>query len=113
MPTMSELAHTASVATDSGGRGVRAAVASGFNETDPLPMLELRDDWPDLVNPFGHTLVRMVSAGPFGVVPTRTLAPSSAYSTMEETGCVATSSRAACAQQPDPFGKVVIGMGEM
>jgi hypothetical protein len=26
---------------------VRAAVATGINEADPLSMLELRDDWPD------------------------------------------------------------------
>jgi NADPH:quinone reductase-like Zn-dependent oxidoreductase len=38
---------------------VRAAVATGINEVDPLSMLELRDDWPDLVAPVGHTLVRM------------------------------------------------------
>jgi NADPH:quinone reductase-like Zn-dependent oxidoreductase len=38
---------------------VKAAVARGINETDPLSMLELRDDWPDLIAPDGHTLVRV------------------------------------------------------
>jgi NADPH:quinone reductase-like Zn-dependent oxidoreductase len=38
---------------------VRAAVATGINETEPLSMLELRDDWPDPIAPDGHTLVRV------------------------------------------------------
>ena len=31
----------------------------GINESDPLSMLELRDDWPDPIAPEGHTLVRV------------------------------------------------------
>jgi NADPH:quinone reductase-like Zn-dependent oxidoreductase len=38
---------------------VRAAVATGINETEPLSMLELRDDWPHPVAPEGHVLVRV------------------------------------------------------
>jgi len=38
---------------------VRAAVATGINETEPLSVLELRDDWPDPIAPEGHTLVRL------------------------------------------------------
>jgi NADPH:quinone reductase-like Zn-dependent oxidoreductase len=38
---------------------VRAAVATGINETEPLSMLELRDDWPDPIAPDGHELVRL------------------------------------------------------
>ena len=38
---------------------MRAAVATGINEADPLSMLELRDDWPDLIAPDDHTLVRI------------------------------------------------------
>lgn len=38
---------------------MRAAVATGINETDPLSMLELRGDWPELIAPDGHTLVRV------------------------------------------------------
>ncbi len=34
-------------------------MATGINESDPLSMLELRDDWPDLVVPVDHTLVRV------------------------------------------------------
>jgi hypothetical protein len=34
-------------ATDLERGDVRAAVATGINEADPLSMLELRDDWPD------------------------------------------------------------------
>ncbi|MGZ4673686.1 MAG: zinc-binding dehydrogenase [Ilumatobacteraceae bacterium] len=38
---------------------MKAAVATGINETEPLSMLELRDDWPDPVAPDGHTIVRV------------------------------------------------------
>jgi NADPH:quinone reductase-like Zn-dependent oxidoreductase len=38
---------------------VRAAVATGSNETEPLSMLELRDDWPDPIAPEGHSIVRL------------------------------------------------------
>jgi NADPH:quinone reductase-like Zn-dependent oxidoreductase len=38
---------------------VRAAVAKGINETDPLSMLELHDDWPDPIAPADHSLVRV------------------------------------------------------
>jgi NADPH:quinone reductase-like Zn-dependent oxidoreductase len=38
---------------------VRAAVATGINEADPLSMLELRDDWPDPIAPVDHTVVRV------------------------------------------------------
>ncbi len=38
---------------------MRAAVATGINETEPLSMLELRDDWPDPIPPEGHTIVRV------------------------------------------------------
>lgn len=38
---------------------MRAAVATGINEAEPLSMLELRDDWPDPIAPDGHTLVRL------------------------------------------------------
>jgi NADPH:quinone reductase-like Zn-dependent oxidoreductase len=38
---------------------VRAAVATGINENDPLSMLELRNDWPDPIAPDGHTIVRV------------------------------------------------------
>jgi NADPH:quinone reductase-like Zn-dependent oxidoreductase len=38
---------------------VRAAVATGINETEPLSMLEMRDDWPDPIAPDGHTVVRV------------------------------------------------------
>ena len=41
---------------------MRAAVATGINETEPLTMLELRDDWPDPIPPEGHTLVRVGAA---------------------------------------------------
>jgi NADPH:quinone reductase-like Zn-dependent oxidoreductase len=41
------------------GDVVRAAVATGINETDPLSMLEVRDDWPEPTPPDGHTLVRV------------------------------------------------------
>jgi NADPH:quinone reductase-like Zn-dependent oxidoreductase len=34
-------------------------VAKGISETDPLSMLELRDDWPDPIAPEGHCLVRV------------------------------------------------------
>ncbi|MEP7045665.1 MAG: zinc-binding dehydrogenase [Ilumatobacteraceae bacterium] len=40
---------------------MRAAVATGINEAEPLSMLELRDDWPDPIAPDGHTLVRLGS----------------------------------------------------
>jgi NADPH:quinone reductase-like Zn-dependent oxidoreductase len=40
---------------------VRAAVATGINETDPLSMLALRDDWPEPIAPEGHTLVRVAA----------------------------------------------------
>jgi NADPH:quinone reductase-like Zn-dependent oxidoreductase len=40
---------------------VRAAVATGINEADPLSMLELRDDWPDPIAPDGHILVRVAA----------------------------------------------------
>jgi len=35
---------------------MRAAVASGINEADPLSMLEFRDNWPDPIAPADHTL---------------------------------------------------------
>jgi NADPH:quinone reductase-like Zn-dependent oxidoreductase len=38
---------------------VRAAVAKGVNESDPLSMLELRNDWPAPVAPTDHVLVRV------------------------------------------------------
>ena len=38
---------------------MRAAVATGINEAEPLSMLELRDDWPHPVAPEGHTIVRV------------------------------------------------------
>jgi NADPH:quinone reductase-like Zn-dependent oxidoreductase len=38
---------------------VKVAVATGINETEPLSMLELRDDWPDPIAPEGHTIVRV------------------------------------------------------
>lgn len=38
---------------------MRAAVAQGVNESDPLSMLELRDDWPDPIAPVDHTIVRV------------------------------------------------------
>ena len=40
---------------------MRAAVATGINEADPLSMLELRDDWPDPIAPDGHILVRVAA----------------------------------------------------
>ncbi len=40
---------------------MRAAVATGINETEPLSMLELRDDWPEPIAPDGHTLVRVAT----------------------------------------------------
>ena len=40
---------------------MRAAVATGINETEPLSMLELRDDWPDPIAPDGHTLARVAT----------------------------------------------------
>ena len=49
------------VATDPKGGDVRAAVATGINETDPLAMLELRDDWPDPVAPEGHAIVTVAT----------------------------------------------------
>ena len=33
----------------------------GINESDPLSMLELRDDWPDPIAPDGHTVVRVAA----------------------------------------------------
>jgi NADPH:quinone reductase-like Zn-dependent oxidoreductase len=36
-------------------------VATGINETDPLSMLELRDDWPDPIAPEDHTVVRVAT----------------------------------------------------
>src|SRR5262245_48419274 len=41
------------------GERVRAAVATGIDEADPLSRLTLRDDWPDLVAPEDHSLVRV------------------------------------------------------
>jgi NADPH:quinone reductase-like Zn-dependent oxidoreductase len=41
---------------------VRAAVATGINETDPLSMLELRDDWPHPIAPEGHAVVRVAAS---------------------------------------------------
>lgn len=38
---------------------MRAAVATGINEADPLSMLELRNDWPDPIAPDGHIVVRV------------------------------------------------------
>ena len=38
---------------------MRAAVAIGIDEADPLSMLQVRDDWPDLTPPDGHVLVRV------------------------------------------------------
>ncbi len=38
---------------------MRAAVAKGISETDPLSMLELRDDWPVPMAPEGHIVVRV------------------------------------------------------
>ena len=40
---------------------MRAAVATGINETDPLSMLALRDDWPEPIAPDGHTIVRVAA----------------------------------------------------
>ncbi|MEP7112346.1 MAG: zinc-binding dehydrogenase [Ilumatobacteraceae bacterium] len=40
---------------------MRAAVATGINETEPLSMLELRDDWPDPIAPEDHTVVRVAA----------------------------------------------------
>lgn len=40
---------------------MRAAVATGINEHEPLSMLELRDDWPDPIAPDGHTIVRVAA----------------------------------------------------
>ncbi|HEX2784502.1 MAG TPA: zinc-binding dehydrogenase, partial [Ilumatobacteraceae bacterium] len=47
--------------TDPERGDVRAAVATGINETEPLSMLELRDDWPEPVAPYGHTIVRVAA----------------------------------------------------
>jgi len=33
----------------------------GINESDPLSMLTLRDDWPDPIAPEGHSLVRVAA----------------------------------------------------
>jgi NADPH:quinone reductase-like Zn-dependent oxidoreductase len=33
----------------------------GINETDPLSMLALRDDWPEPIAPEGHTIVRVAA----------------------------------------------------
>ncbi|HEY7625427.1 MAG TPA: zinc-binding dehydrogenase [Ilumatobacteraceae bacterium] len=38
---------------------MRAAVAQGVNEADPLSMLELRDDWPAPIAPADHAIVRV------------------------------------------------------
>src|SRR3954471_19115795 len=43
------------------GTRVRAAVAIGIHEGDPLSMLTLCDDWPDPIAPDGHTLVRVAA----------------------------------------------------
>ncbi|HEY4610218.1 MAG TPA: zinc-binding dehydrogenase [Ilumatobacteraceae bacterium] len=40
---------------------MRAAVAEGINEADPLSMLTLRDDWPDPIPPDGHSVVRVAA----------------------------------------------------
>ncbi|MEY2443432.1 MAG: hypothetical protein QOE00_12, partial [Ilumatobacteraceae bacterium] len=40
---------------------MRAAVATGINETDPLSMLALRDDWPEPIAPDGHAVVRVAA----------------------------------------------------
>ena len=40
---------------------MKAAVANGINETDPLSMLELRDDWPDPIAPADHVVVRVAT----------------------------------------------------
>jgi NADPH:quinone reductase-like Zn-dependent oxidoreductase len=36
-------------------------VATGINETDPLSMLALRDDWPEPIAPDGHAVVRVAA----------------------------------------------------
>jgi NADPH:quinone reductase-like Zn-dependent oxidoreductase len=36
-------------------------VATGINETDPLSMLALRDDWPEPIAPDGHVVVRVAA----------------------------------------------------
>ncbi len=33
----------------------------GINESDPLSMLELRDDWPTPIAPEAHSLVRVAA----------------------------------------------------
>lgn len=38
---------------------MRAAVALGVDESDPLSMLELRGDWPDPIAPADHAIVRV------------------------------------------------------
>jgi NADPH:quinone reductase-like Zn-dependent oxidoreductase len=41
---------------------VRAVVATGINESDPMSMLQICDDWPDPIAPEGHTLVRVAAS---------------------------------------------------
>ncbi|MEY2554739.1 MAG: hypothetical protein QOC57_2599 [Ilumatobacteraceae bacterium] len=36
-------------------------MATGINETDPLSMLALRDDWPEPIAPDGHAVVRVAA----------------------------------------------------